>query len=104
MHDATSAEYDRSGGVGSSLVEGDRGIDHLDLQRPVRRDVQVRHVASMTFARQDAMVLVVGVEMRPCRLERRRFALADVVDDCPPGDQCLLSAEADVRPPRRRSG
>jgi len=56
-------------GIRLAFVEGDGGIDHLDLQRPIRRDVQVRHVAGMTFARQDAMVLVVGVEMRPCRLE-----------------------------------
>jgi hypothetical protein len=33
----------------------------LTTSTPIRRDVQVRHVAGMTFARQDAMVLVVGV-------------------------------------------
>ena len=56
-------------GIRLALVESDGGIDHLDLQRPIRRDVEIRHAAGMTFARQDAMVLVFGVEMRSCQLE-----------------------------------
>src|SRR5262245_7666715 len=65
--------------VGLALVERDRGVDHLHLELAVLRDVQVRHVAGMAAARQEAVLVVGGIEMRPRRLEGR-LALADGMD------------------------
>ena len=64
-------------------------------------DLLVKHLARQPVL-QFEILLLRRLQMRRDRVQRR--ALGEVEPtDCPP-DQCLHSAEADVRPPRRKSG
>jgi hypothetical protein len=74
-------------GVGLVCIDGDCGIDQFHFERAGRRNVQIRHVASMTGASHDAVVRVAWIEVRTRRLERRRLALTHGmnVEACSPG-------------------
>ena len=63
--------------VGFARLKGDRGIDEFDFEHPTRWDMQVRHVAGMADACQDAVSCVARIEVRTRRLERWRVALAN---------------------------
>ena len=62
-----------------ALLQRDRRVDDLDRKLAALRHMQVRHVAGMALAGQDAVLVVAGIEMRAGGLERR-FAFADGVD------------------------
>lgn len=63
-----------------ALLERDRTVHEIDLQRSAWRNVQVRHVAGMlTLGRHHAVLLVVRIEMTSRRREWR-LALSDSVN------------------------
>src|SRR6516162_11738743 len=61
-------------------LQRDRGIQYLDRELAVLRDMQVRHVAGMTVARQNAVLLVSGIEVGARRCEAGPLALGGGVD------------------------
>jgi hypothetical protein len=66
--------------VGLILVEGDRGIEHFEIEGATCRNMQVRHVAGVSRTRHYPVVRVGRIEMPACRLEARRLALAHGMD------------------------
>ena len=66
--------------VGLILVEGDRGVEHFEIEGATRRNVQVRHIAGVSRARHHPVVRVGRIEMTACQLEAGRFAFAHGVD------------------------
>jgi hypothetical protein len=66
--------------VGLILVEGDRGVEHFEIERSTCRNVKVRHIAGVSRARHYPVVRVGRIEMTACRVEAGRLALAHRMD------------------------
>src|SRR5262249_60677123 len=63
-----------------ALLERDRRIQYLDRQLAVLRNMEVRHVAGMTMARQHAVLLLGRIEVWARRCEGGRLAFGGGMD------------------------
>ena len=61
-------------------MQGDRGVEHFQIEGPTYRNVQVRHIAGVSRARHHPVVGVGRIEMTACRIEAGRLALAHGMD------------------------
>src|SRR5262249_14732585 len=78
-------EHERGAGrvkerIRLAWLQRDGRIQYFDRELAVLRDMEVRHVAGMTVARQHAVLFIGGIEVRACRVEGRRVALTDGMD------------------------
>ena len=110
--DATRAEYDRFGGVGISMARQSKSPARLLLpEHPIHGLANVRQLLALgcqkrvfpmfSFRRRGRARAATALTSGPLVL-LSRIAPLDQRTALP--DQCLHLAEADVRPPRRKSG